>query len=344
MRVRKIQLLVIASALPLAVAVFFGFKVFELWSQITYIWAGRQTPFALLAEGSPHALRYTLVYPILIFSENFGLNHDDVFTQVVLACLILTNMCIAKTAEILGGRSMSISILLFVVVIPMNLLFFMINGRGAFALCGYSICLTVFMHFIHGGRLSAFNLISLFLGFIMCGVSTGILASAYASAVIAAWIIGYRMVVAGSTWRGIAGLFSILLLLIAFFGFFAGGVRKNIAFFGANLEGVKDLISHGMGRFLVAFVDVPFLSLLALFAIGLIGLAYIQSLRNTALVAFILSSLACGLFGYSTLAIALVPILVYVLLIASRVKFRTSTDTMRNRGSHLSVTTFNNSP
>ena len=89
------------------------------------------------------------------------------------------------------------------------------------------------------------------------------------------------------------------------------------------MQGFKGLLSHGAGYVLIGFVDVPILTLLTAFGGMIIFAMVIARLRHPDLALFICATIACGAFGYSTLAISAIPILTWLSLIIARLRFST---------------------
>lgn len=321
MRLKASTVWFFVASLPFFICVLFGIKTFEVWGQITYIWGGRVSPVVLILEGSPHALRYTLMYPILVFSEFFNFDHDVVFSYLVLASMFITIRNIFASAEIILGRQLIGVVGVVAVVIPIETLFFLMNGRGTMSFLGYSICFRVLMYLIYHRELNIAKMLLLFMGIVMCSVSSGVLASCYVSILIGVGVTVRGMFKQGVTKGNLKSVLGLLLLLGVFFIFFLIGIQKNLNFYGGGLQGFKGLLSHGAGYVLIGFVDVPILTLLAVFGGMIIFAMLIARLRHPELALFICVTIACGAFGYSTLAIAAIPILTWLSLWIARMRF-----------------------
>lgn len=321
MRLNASSVWLFVASLPFFICVLFGIKSFEIWGQITYIWGGRPSPIILILEGSAHALRYTLLYPVLVFSEFFNFDHDVVFSYLVLVSMFITVRNIFRSAEIILGRRLIGVVGVVAVVIPIETLFFLMNGRGTISFLGYSICFRILIHLIYHRELNTTQMILLFVGIVMCSVSSGVLASAYMSILIGVGAIIHNMVKQGVTKNSLKAVFGLVLLLGIFFIFFLIGIQKNLDFYGGGLEGFKGLLSHGAGYVLIGFVDVPFLTVLTALGGMILFAMLIARFKHPQLALFICTTLACGAFGYSTLAIAAIPVLTWLSLLIARLRF-----------------------
>lgn len=318
MRNLPLRSIIFASySVVMATLVLIGIKDFTIWEQVVYYWRLDVSLFALLGSASSHALRYAIVYPVFVVSDWLGVHYNLIFSYAMIAGFTFTLFLVASSAERVTGQRRLGNLPALVMALPIFALFMAMNGRGGVAFLGYALVLKVLldMHYTHRFRLG--TAAGLTMGVLLCSVSSGTFTSAILAILVA---VGYEVVdyLARRNWRYVSKAMLVLLiatavLLVAMSGFIAAGVVKNLQYYGGGLEGAVNMLNHGPGRVIMPLVTavgvVPLLVGGALAGLG--GLVVLSRLPMPFLILLIASAVAIGIFGYFTLALALVPLILY---------------------------------
>lgn len=336
MRVKTSTLVALFAMSPLLLSVFLGFKSYEVWPQITYLWRVGANPITELVQTDPHALRFALIYPILGIAETLGVDHDTLFTAVLLCVCFLT---IQTMNRIIGSIVMAprnpVTIQVITATILVFLFFFM-NGRIGFAFLGYSILLLVVVRHHYQREFKVFSFIALFIGFALCSVSSGTLASAAFVVFLAIYFEAFRSIRRRSLTRsGLALFLSCFAVGLILSRFVLVGIQQNISYYGGGSEGFLRMLEHGFGSALYPILHALGLPLVVSLMVGT-GLLFsllLARMPHSLLAHLILSAIACGAFGYSTLSLAALPLIALAaVVIASRGKYLAQCEAASSRG------------
>ncbi len=316
MTIKTTTLLFLILTVPLLLSVVLGFKSFFIWSQILDPWSRGETPSNLIAELNPHALRYALVYPILILSDISGIDHDVIFSGIVVVFLYQTGKYIFKTVVIVNSTLAGSTFAIIVIYSVITTLFLLMNGRVSFAFLGYAMLLYSVVQIIYSGAFRLSGLPLALLATLMCSVSSGILVSALATLTIA-FIIEIKTTVSTRkiNWPKLYFFVVFIAVTASFYGFTMIGIRKNLLFFGGGYQGFIAMLKHGFGQTFIPLLSIFNIYSLAATAIAAItiGVYILQKMEASFLLATILITVTGGAFGMSTLSISIIPILVYLL-------------------------------
>jgi hypothetical protein len=322
-RVKTASIVPVLILVPLFLAVLSGSKQYAIWSQITYLWDAHADPIQQLSEVSPHSLRYALMYPLLIFAESFRVDQDKVFSIMVVAICYLTGRNILSTIKILDPRPHNALVITFFVMAMTEAIFFLMNGRISLAFFGYSILLRTIVkvsyHRIVSWKVPILLLFALFL----CGVSSGTLFSAGGTLAITVLFEFSK-----SLRRLQLNKVSLFLILTAvssgyfFLKFILVGLIKNLLFYGGGYAGFLSMLQHGFGGVLYPFVSI--LSLQELIALVLFCTLFFSFVLSRFTFSFLLhilvGTIAFGAFGFSTLTLSFMPMMVLLSLKLKRIR------------------------
>ena len=115
---------IILISVPLILAVFLEYKIFMIWPQITYLWQGNINPFLEFSDIGAHALRYTVIYPVLLLSEMISVHYDLVFSYFVIGVYFFTCVFVLKTIKIYSNSQNDFNYsVVFVAIIIESLMF-----------------------------------------------------------------------------------------------------------------------------------------------------------------------------------------------------------------------------
>lgn len=320
-RFRISTLITLLAMSPLILAVLLGLKQYEVWSQITYLWHVKADPIIELGRAHPHALRYALLYPVLVASDHFGIDRDVLFTAIlVLICFFTIRNIHATAAVLLKARHAAYLAQAFGATLIV-LLFFMMNGRIGFAFLGYSMLLRVIFSHSIDRRFSFGSLLAALVGLALCSVSSGTLVSAALSLAIASYFEICRCIRLSRLTRTAFFIFLACLILGGLlFRYLVVGIFKNITFYGGGSDGILRMLEHGFGSTLYPALNAVGLPVVVLVVavMAILVAALLFQLKHALLLHLLLAALACGAFGYSTLTLAAVPFVILVCVLLSK--------------------------
>lgn len=301
---------------PLALSIILGLKSFEIWAQISYLWNFRASPVEELVKLSPHSFRYAAMYPIVVASEKLGIDENFFFSCIVLMMGFFTALLISASLLKLQNEKKFGNAASFFISTTIVLLLFNMNGRGAVALFGYALLVNIIVKSETGRKFSIGMLVNLFFALLCSSVSSGTLAVSCTTLLLYVLKNLRDMLLKILNLRFSKEKFKNFLVglvcLITFLGMVLVGVRKNLDFYGVGYGGVVNMLSHGLGAVLRPLLDG--LTLPLLIAIVVSGMVAINSIVKRSRYPLISRTLAItimfGFFGYTTLSMAIVPLLV----------------------------------
>jgi hypothetical protein len=90
------------------------------------------------------------------------------------------------------------------------------------------------------------------------------------------------------------------------------GLIKNLDFYGSGYEGFVKMFGHGLGVFFIPLLNAISLPILVTVSIlvAVIFNIVAKTFRHPFIVRILFICVACGLFGYTTLSMAIVPLLI----------------------------------
>ena len=301
MRTRTLP--VLAWTVAYLLLLFFWRSGFHLWSQVNDLYHGTMWQYAPIDEAAwvePQPLawfaqwpRMALAFPVVALARLAGWNAHGVFSGVALLLLAGGAWCLGRaTGRRVGGFW-----------IALTALSLGMNGRMLFGLAG--ACLLLWTAAVP--LRSPVRLLALLAGLLLCSVSTG-------SLVIAGlWIVWLLY----DGWRaGPAERWPLWAALVIGLPWLAAALAKNALYFLDTEAGVVlGLLGHGVGRMLGSVPDMLGWQLSA--AVLLVGWRFRGAIGRTLrrwhptleAYPFLILSLFGGLFGYSTMIMAVPPAL-----------------------------------
>lgn len=285
---------------------FSPFHNFNIWEQVLFL-RGTELKLGDIFSQA-HFLRYILVLPIFFISELFSQDIDAVFKVVCTFNLaLITKNCISLSSFYLNkniGLITSFYILVFIIISAF------MNGRIVFSFLGYSYLL-LSLHKWEASKVTDIRFIyNIFLSLMLCSVSTGTFLSCIILLTI--WMISSSIFKRKKFFIRLYMLVLFLLLspIIILY------LSKNIIFYGGGLEGFINMLNHGAGALfselgleILILLIINSSLILIIFALffNIHGIYRLQAL-------IIFTSLFAGLYGYSTLALSLIPISLFLLI------------------------------
>ena len=286
------------AAICLLLFLFSPFHEFKLWSQVTYLRGSVPNLGNLSSEA--HLLRYLLVYPIFVLSDQTGLNADYLFRLLCFVMLFLTIRHCTKMADYYLQKNELYFIICFALLFLLLSAF--MNGRIIFAFLGFSYLLLSVQNW-EKKQLSNLGLcLRIFPVLFLCSVSSGTFLSCLLGLIL--WSVVFVNRPKKSLY--LYG-FMLLVVLSPVVNLY---VFKNINFYGGGFSGFVNMLNHGAGK-IFHLVDFASLTLIILIIahLSVIGIALLYYEKKYRLhLLFTASCMVAGLFGYSTLSLAIIPV------------------------------------
>lgn len=281
---------------------------FHLWSQVTFLQGS--TPDFSRIYTQAHFLRYLLVYPIFVAGDTFSLDTNEIFNALCFVMLFYISKNCVKTSQYYLKYNVLVSALFFTFIFVTVSAF--MNGRILFAFLGFSyLIVTVHRWELH--RLGNRGLfIRLFIVLLLCSVSSG----TFLLCII--FLLAWSVV---TIQRRKKALYPYIALLMIVLGpIISLYIFKNADFYGGGVAGVVNMLQHGAG---IIFYTVD-LDLLILTCINLIFflffsvVLYLHAKNHQLLLGFLGCSIVCGLFGFSTLSLGIIPFSILFILVLEK--------------------------
>ena len=288
-----------------------GSKTFMLWSQVTYLWGANVAPLTMTIAEEAHFLRYMLTYPIFYISDIMQLDHDFLFSLILSFLFVLNAMVLSRTmkrqnvAYQNGFIAVSVTLLLLA-------LYLISNGRGPLALFGYSLIISelIKIEFIRGAKASSF--IYFAIGIFFCSVSTGVMLSACVVLITFLTLNFFTFLIGRLTLVKYVKQFMLIsLALLVFKEPIVMAVKKNMNYYGGGIDSIFKMLNHGWGEAVYdhlygvsGHVFIAVIGVMFLFGLLLSALCFSRSIQTIAAV-----SLICGAYGYTTFAVAIIPLM-----------------------------------
>lgn len=296
-----------------AVLVIAGVKEFAVWNQILYIWGGRPNPFMTPpTELGAHGLRYALLYPLLRASEITGIHHDVLFSTIALPNLLIVIRNVRKsTAVVLGRQHIQVGFALFNALL-FAFLFLQMNGRMTLAFFGFSLVVYNINYINKGLPHRGGSAVQIFIGLLFCGVSSGTMAASFLISTLAFLKFSlYEILRLRMSRSKTLAVFAIAAAAYSFGVFVFIGLLKNLTFYGGGPAAFIEMLKHGAGVFIYPlFENGLILALLLITPVALF--VFIMKSERPFLTLQIILALSCGLFGFSTMTLATIPIMIWI--------------------------------
>ena len=303
-------LLAIAAA---SLATLSGAKVFDAWEQVIVLWDAELGPLALV--GHPHMLRYMVAYPGFLMEESFPGIGFSLYVGIFFGFNVLLLRLISQL-----GAARSPSLVVYMLFIGAHLT---MNGRGAIAWTGWLLCVWVCLKVAAGIARPGSQIGWVALSCALAAVSTGV----YIVSVVAfgVFMVAHWRATRRSNWFRRLLAFAIAVPLVyALLDYFIVAIEKNVEFYGGGIEGVFNMLEHGVG---VVLVDSGPMAIVLLGIVALVGMVLsmltVYGRPLTPLERLIGLAVAGGLFGFTVLTLAIPPILVRSLVKSRRGSGRT---------------------
>ncbi|WP_428026097.1 hypothetical protein [Arcobacter sp.] len=285
-----------------------GLKEFIIWNQITDLLNGDnfnkrfEVLLSLYKTGHPHALRVTLLYPILEFVRLMNVDENFFFSLILFILLFCTYRLVKKILNNLGINK-TLPILLFLFFLS-----YFMNGRIIFAIFGNTLILFALFSY-EWNNISKLKLMGfLTIGAFFTSVSSGTFSVALVTILLFYFLsfLAYFPIIK----KKYFGIYMFLLVFfLSSFPFIALLFIKNLNYYNGS---IINMLNHGYGKiFLINHYFIILLSyMVCLMSILLLYISkryriYIFSLSQ------VFASVLVGLFGYTAF---LSGIMAYILL------------------------------
>ena len=189
------------------------------------------------------------------------------------------------------------------------------NGRMTVSLLGYSIVIFYICKMHVHGLVNIQSLMALILGFTLCGVSSGAIISALSLYLYYMITSTYKLFSTGDFKSYFKNIIILALTFYIFLDILIGMIGKNLNFYGGGFVGFVEMLNHGYGVILYSLSGLQILLIaVSIIVFGLVYMMYYYTGRLSLLASMLIISICCGAFGYSTLAMAVIPAIVLMSL------------------------------
>jgi len=302
----------LAAFIFFAVFILTGVKSFSAWPQVMGLWQGSTSLYSLF--GHPHLFRFLVAYPGLTLDAwlpEFGFS---------IYCSIFFFLNARLWADIMW-RTVLVkpSLLGWCIFFGIHLL---MNGRGVIAWSAWLMCVSLCLDLSRSKEEVKWLFLRIFLSGFLASVSTGVFVVVLASIVV--------FLVGGLHHRRIdflnirAGFVFCLGVPLAYMliSYFIVAINKNLDFYGGGIQGVVDMLGHGMGKFFLSIDCLNFLlPVIFFYCVFLIMVFAYLGIRLSPINKLLLISMVGGLFGFTVLTLAM-PLILCGLEVVSRAVFR----------------------
>lgn len=297
-RISTLVILAVMAALTLS-----GVKEFSAWPQVLDLWLERATPTSLL--GHPHLFRYMVAYPGLLFEDVYpGLGFS------LYCCLYIALNASVWSAIVRKTQLVSPPYLVWGAFFLAHML---MNGRGVIAWSAWLLCASLCVDLSKTTLRVKWPMLRGTVACLLGAVSTGV----FVIVLFAIFVFFLdRWKNGGVKLRNFRGLMILSMLVpcsYVFISYFLIAVEKNLDFFGGGLDGLIQMLGHGMGKILISRDGLdtglgPYIAIVLVLAVPIgsfAGLLFffgptIQPIRKLLII-----SVAGGLFGFTVLTLAI---------------------------------------
>ena len=274
----------IASAIFVSLAIYEVFE-FNAWGQITLLYS-YHVPFIDLID-HPHFFRFFVTYPGLLAEDYWGYGW---FSAYISIFIVGSGYLIYRICRHRGIFSV---ILALILIMPFHSL---MNGRGVLSWFGWILAIFMITKPIMENYRRT-DIALFFLAALCSSVSTGTFAVAFTAINIA---LIYRFSKNGFK----RNIFILVMLLLVFYGYFTVSFSKNIEFYDYGDGVLVNIISHGLGGILSQNISL-IIVLLAFFLFTPFILDFILKKIGFVNSAILIVPLVGGIFGFTTLTLAI---------------------------------------
>jgi len=299
----------LAVFLVLLGAVYIGAAELVLWSQVTDIWYLHFVEFGWpeidkpvdskhVVNGYPFILRQLVTYPFFAFALLLNIDPNTLYSFSLPFAATSVVWCIARTAEILSGRTAGL--LAISLLIPITLLFFFMSGRIPFALAGFSLVL--YCQLGLQDRLLPVRVFLASLGLLLSSVATGTMILTFTTIVM---LDGYRFLARRRPSEFITSFVCLLWAGLPMFWI----IDKTVRYFLQDNGSLWGMLNHGFGQLFIKYFDATLLiggSVIALICF-VVCIRILPRYFPVELLLIMAATLMAGVLGFSMLAVVVVP-------------------------------------
>lgn len=279
------------------ILIFLGIKEFIIWNQISVLMMDDNTNnrfdilINLYQSNHPHALRATLVYPILEFGRIFYISEKLFYSIVLVLLLFFSYKMIKKILNILLIKQ-TLPILIF-----LFLLSYFMNGRIIFAIFGNMLIVyAIFMN--EWNNSSIVKLIYLlFTGLFFITVSSGTFSVGLLT-ILLVYFLQFIIFFPRFKKKYLSIYFSLFGLFIIVVPFLIMWVEKNMNYYGGSFI---NMLNHGYGKFIVNN-EYLLIGIFLIFLLLIIIILIFLSKNSLYIIPFsqMIAAFIVGLFGYTS--------------------------------------------
>lgn len=295
---------------------------FDFLPQAHYLLSMNDNLLVWFQSGHIHAIRLLIAYPGYLLQLLFDVELNQGFGGYCTIIFTLLFLFLERIKQLFGAK-LSASYYDFLLFGFVVFLFFVMNGRIAFAFLGYAILINEMILFYKGRQRRQWfsRYVKIIAGIILGTVSSGTMMVCICFTVTMFVITVVRD---RSIGKGAIRLISIAIagfpVIIYALQYVAKMIDKNVSYFGGGFLGIINMLQHGIG----AVFGIPstlmiiwMLSMGAIFLIGNLALLRYVYRKSQDIFPLILSANIAfyGAFvGFSTGTLILIPLCIILLL------------------------------
>jgi hypothetical protein len=290
----KTHVLTILSILGLTIFLnIFGLLQFESWSQVEDLYEYNSSLSALVDH--PHFYRYIIALPGLILKHEYV----EIGFSIYISIFMLSSMLLMYLSS---KRSLG-----FVIVLSCSIMFFIhlfMNGRGAISWLGWMIILNIISK--EDQNITFFVFLKFMFALLCCSVSSGTFTIAFST------VIFYIFKIIFDT-KSVKTAIFLGAIFIIYKNIAAEGIERNLSYYSLGTDNpLFNMIEHGFGTIFreYAFLIISLLSLIVILSTFIV-FSLRRKIRYWELIC-VSFPLAGGVFGYTTLTLA-IPSIILIL-------------------------------
>lgn len=295
---------------------------FDFLPQAYYLLSIDDNPLVWLQSGHIHAIRLLIAYPGYLLQLLFDVELNQGFGGYCTIVFTLLFLFMERIKRLFGSKLSAFHydfLLLGFVVF----LFFVMNGRIAFAFLGYAILINEMILFYKGNQQWQWfsRYVKIIAGIILGTVSSGtmMVCICFTVTMFAITVIRRSSIGKGAIRLISIGIVGFPVILYAL-QYVAKMIDKNVSYFGGGFRGIINMLQHGVGAVFGSpstLMIIWMLSMGIIFFIGnLVLLRYVYR-KSQDIFPLILSANVAfyGAFvGFSTGSLILIPLCIILLL------------------------------
>lgn len=275
-----VKLLAVFLILLLNYILYLNLTSFDFLPQAHYLLSIDDNLLVWFQTGHIHAIRLLIAYPGYLLQLVFDVELNQGFGGYCTIIFTLLFLLMERIKQLFGDKLMA-SYNDFLLLGFVVFLFFVMNGRIAFAFLGYAVLINELLLFYRGTRRQwFFRYVKVIAGVILGTVSSGtmMVCICFTVAMFVIVVARERSIGKGAIRLISIGIIGFPAILYAM-QYVAKMIDKNISYFGGGFRGIINMLQHGVG----AVFGIPSM----LMIIWMLSMGVIFVIANWALLRYV---------------------------------------------------------